>query len=140
MEDGLKANSRAALEDENLSNDAKYAFLKAECEIDGETWYWLHKVNGTSFENGGWYAIYLNNNRADWQWHYTTGTTVTSNSRIGVKPPAGIVIVYQRNCRLGQGVTAMTEETISTLLKPGERYRPDVTFDHTNRMTWCRLC
>ena len=33
----------------------------------------------------------------------------------------------------------MTEETVSTLLKPGEKYRPDATFDHTNRMSWCQL-
>ena len=43
----VEANTRAALIDENLTNEAKWAFLKAECEIPGETWYWLHKVNGT---------------------------------------------------------------------------------------------
>ena len=77
---------RAALVDANLMNAAKYAWLKAECEIDGETWYWLHKVNGIA-ANGGWYDIYANNDRSGWKWHYTTGSTVTSNSRIGVKPP-----------------------------------------------------
>ena len=82
----VEANTRAMLVDENLSNDAKYAFLKAECEIDGETWYWLHKVNGTD-TNGGWYAIYSSNDRSGWGWYYTTGSTTTSNSRIGVKPP-----------------------------------------------------
>ena len=88
----VEGNTRAALEDENLTNEAKYAFLKAECEIPGETWYWLHKVNGTD-ENGGWYAIYLNNDRSAWEWHYTTGTTVTSNSRIGVKPPPSLSLL-----------------------------------------------
>ena len=79
----VEANTRAMLLDENLENDAKYAFLKAECEIDPETWYWLHKVNGTE-ANGGWYEIYLNNNRSTWDWHYTTGSSTSSNSRIGV--------------------------------------------------------
>ena len=32
----VEANVRAALVDANLTNEAKYAFLKAECEIDGE--------------------------------------------------------------------------------------------------------
>ena len=74
----VEANVRAALVDENLTNAAKWAFLKAECEIPGETWYWLHKVNGTR-GNGGWYDIYgWTNNRSDWIWHYTTGATVTS--------------------------------------------------------------
>ena len=83
----VEANVRAALIDENLTNEAKWAFLKAECEIDGETWYWLHKVNGTA-GNGGWYEIYHDDNdRSNWEWYYTTGTTTTPNSRIGVKPP-----------------------------------------------------
>ena len=83
----VEANTRAALVDANLSNEAKYAFLEAECKIDGETWYWLHKVNGIA-DNGGWYDIYADNDRSEWEWYYTTGTTVTSNSRIGVMPPA----------------------------------------------------
>ena len=88
----VEANVRAALVDENLTNEAKYAFLKAECEIPGETWYWLHKVNGTQV-NGGWYLIYgMTNVRADWVWHYTTGTTVTSNSRVGVRPPNTLLL------------------------------------------------
>ena len=88
----VEANVRAALVDENLTNEAKYAFLKAECEIPGETWYWLHKVNGIQ-GNGGWYAIYGDtNDRSDWMWHYTTGTTTTSNSRIGVKPPQSLLL------------------------------------------------
>ena len=83
----VEANTRAALIDENLTNAVKWAFLKAECEIPGETWYWLHKVNGTR-ENGGWYDRYAHSNdRGEWIWAYTTGTTVTSNSRTGVPPP-----------------------------------------------------
>ena len=83
----VEANVRAALVDENLTNEAKWAWLSAECEIPGETWYWLHKVNGTQ-DNGGWYQIYgKTNDRSLWVWHYTTGSTVTSNSRIGVEPP-----------------------------------------------------
>ena len=82
----VEANTRAALVDENLMNAAKWAWLKAECEIPGETWYWLHKVNGTE-ANGGWYDRYLNNDRGEWTWGYTTGSTVTSNSRIAVDPP-----------------------------------------------------
>ena len=82
----VEANTRAALIDENLTNEAKWAFLKAECEIPGETWYWLHKVNGTQM-NGGWYAQYSNNDRSGWIWAYTTGSTVTSNSRLAVRPP-----------------------------------------------------
>ena len=85
----VEANVRAALVDANLTNEAKWAWLKAECEIDGETWYWLHKVNGIE-SNGGWYAIYADNDRGEWAWHYTTGSTVTSNSRIGVKPPESL--------------------------------------------------
>ena len=83
----VEANTRAALVDENLTNEAKWAFLKAECEIPGQTWYWLHKVNGTD-DNGGWYETYRNNSRSAWTWNYTTGTTTTSNSRIAVEPPA----------------------------------------------------
>ena len=56
----VEANTRAALVDENLTDAAKWAWLKAECEIPGETWYWLHKVNGAE-SNGGWYDRYLNN-------------------------------------------------------------------------------
>ena len=37
----IEANTRAMLVDENLTNEAKWAFLKAECEIPGETWYWV---------------------------------------------------------------------------------------------------
>ena len=44
----VEANVRAALIDENLTTAIKWAWLKAECEIPGETWYWLHKVNGTN--------------------------------------------------------------------------------------------
>ena len=87
----VEANVRAALVDENLTNEAKWAFLKAECEIPGETWYWLHKVNGTE-QNGGWYATYADNNRADWKWKYTTGTTTTSNSRTAVLPPSSLTL------------------------------------------------
>ena len=83
----VEANVRAALVDENLMTAVKWAWLKAECEIPGETWYWLHKVNGTD-SNGGWYAIYQNNDRSAWTWHYTTGSSTDSNSRIGVKPPS----------------------------------------------------
>ena len=90
----VEANVRAMLVDANLSNDAKYAFLKAECEIPGETWYWLHKVNGIA-ANGGWYDIYNDNDRSVWAWHYTTGTTTTSNSRIGVEPPGGTILALE---------------------------------------------
>ena len=55
----VEANTRAGLEDENLTNEAKYAFLKAECEIDGETWYWLHKVNGTDKMEVGMLFIWI---------------------------------------------------------------------------------
>ena len=89
----VEANTRAALVDENLTDAVKWALLKAECEIPGETWYWLHKVNGTD-SNGGWYAIYLDNDRAEWSWRYTTGTTVTSNSRIGTAPPSGFELAF----------------------------------------------
>ena len=88
----VEANTRAALIDENLTNAAKWAFLKAECEIPGETWYWLHKVNGTE-ANGGWYDRYVNNDRGEWEWGYTTGTTTTSNSRIAVTPPNTLKLV-----------------------------------------------
>ena len=33
----------------------------------------------------------------------------------------------------------MTEETVSTIINPGEKYRPDGTFDHTKKMGWARL-
>ena len=85
----VEANTRAALVDENLTNAAKWAFLKAECEIPGETWYWLHKVNGI-IGNGGWYARYADNDRSDWEWAYTTGTTTDSNSRTAVAPPTSL--------------------------------------------------
>ena len=85
----VEANTRAALIDENLTNGAKWAFLKAECEIPGETWYWLHKVNGTD-ANGGWYERYRNNDRGNWTWGYTTGTTTTPNSRTAVAPPESL--------------------------------------------------
>ena len=61
----VEANTRAMLVDENLTNAAKWAWLKAECEIPGETWYWLHKVNGTK-DHGGWYEIYRDNDRGEW--------------------------------------------------------------------------
>ena len=49
----VEANVRAALVDENLTNAAKWAFLESECKIPGETWYWLHKVNGTRITAAG---------------------------------------------------------------------------------------
>ena len=48
-------------------------------------------MNGTE-TNGGWYEIYRNNDRTDWKWHYTTGSTTTSNSRVGVKPPDSLLL------------------------------------------------
>ena len=84
----LEANVRVVLVDANLLSALFWPFIKAECEIPGETWYWLHKVNGTQ-SNGGWYEIYRKNNRADWNWHYTTGTSTDSNSRIGVRVVGG---------------------------------------------------
>ena len=78
----VEANTRAMLVDANLSGVGQFALLEAECLIDPETWYWLHKVEG-SVQDGGWYAIYSNNDRSGWNWHYTIGATVTSNSRVG---------------------------------------------------------
>ena len=83
----VEANVRAVLIDENLTDALKWAWLKAECEIPGETWYWLHKVNGTRV-NGGWYARYQNNDRSEWIWAYTVRTTVTPNSRGAQEPPS----------------------------------------------------
>ena len=79
----VEANTRAMLVDDNLTSEYKYALLNAECSIPGETWYWLHKVNGT-VAHGGWYAIYADVDRTNWIWRYTTGTTSDSNSRIGI--------------------------------------------------------
>jgi hypothetical protein len=84
----LEANVRVVLVDANLLSALFWPFIKAECEIPGETWYWLHKVNGTQ-NHGGWYEIYRDNNRTEWVWHYTTGTSVDSNSRIGVRVVGG---------------------------------------------------
>ena len=87
----VEANTRAMLVDENLTTAVKWAWLKAECEISGETWYWLHKVNGTK-GNGGWYERYKNNDRSAWVWAYTVGTTVTPNSRGAQQPPNGFFL------------------------------------------------
>ena len=86
----VEANTRAMLVDENLTTLVKWTWLKAECEIPGETWYWQHKVNGTA-TNGGWYEIYANNDRSEWDWHYT-GTGTDSNSRSGIKPTMELLL------------------------------------------------
>ena len=87
----VEANTRAALIDDNLTSEYKWTLLNAECSIPGETWYWLHKVNGV-IGNGGWYAIYADVDRGEWVWRYTTGTTTTSNSRIGILPLPSLLL------------------------------------------------
>ena len=89
------------------------------------------------------YEIYRDNDRSTWKWNYTTGSTTTSNSRVGVRPPDSSFIRF-RFChsRLGEGITIMTtEESVieETRINPGEEWKEGGTYDLSIILGWARL-
>lgn len=68
--------ARASSIDDNLEDDTKHATILAEASIDGRTWYWLH----SSSSWGG----YFDDDRGDWNWYSTAGTSTTPDSRGGL--------------------------------------------------------
>ena len=76
---------RASSVDSNLSTDARYNRILTEAQIDGRTWYWLHALIS--------WQSYLGDNRVDWAFFNTVGTSTTPNSRAGLERGAVSVAV-----------------------------------------------
>ena len=68
---------RALAVDENITDVVKRTKIAAEYSIPGRTWYWLHNL--------AVWQVYLPDDRSRWVWYNTSGTTVTSDSRVGAQ-------------------------------------------------------